>query len=193
MEIRALFLLFFVLLSGDAFGRSTEGASDQETNQEESVEIPSSEDSGEALTPWELRAGLSERRSQSLFTESQGHVQQDQGSSVAHTPGEGARVPVFPQAPSPALAPVPAAPASTPLSYIIRLVPVFMSSQFVGAPGGVNGLYSPPNPEPDTIINSAPPSAAHSSRVSHPCIKKCEFRNMNGKCEVNEICRFMMG
>ncbi|XP_063594478.1 uncharacterized protein LOC134771472 [Penaeus indicus] len=191
MEIRALFLLFFVLLSGDSFGRSTEGESDQETNQEESVEIPSSEDSGEALTPWELRAGLSERRSQSLFTESQGHVQQDQGSSVAHTPGEGARVPVFPQAPSPALAPVPAAPASTLPSYITRLVPVFMSSQFVGAPGGVNGLYSPPTREPDIIH-----FGGFRGRLAgnlHQCINECELRNVYGKCVVNEICRFMMG
>ncbi|XP_063589709.1 uncharacterized protein LOC134771471 [Penaeus indicus] len=188
MEIRALFLLFFVLFGGDSFGRSTEGESDQEASQEESIEISSSEDSGEALTPWELRAGLSERRKRHLLIQSQGHVQQDQGSSVAHTPGEGARVPVFPQAPSPALAPVPAASATTTASYITRLFPVFMSSQLVGAPGGVNGLYSPPTTEPR--IDSEIWGLVTDDSLE--CIGDCAFKGQFGGCQTDIVCNFTM-
>ncbi|XP_047500374.1 uncharacterized protein LOC125046606 [Penaeus chinensis] len=144
MEIPALFLLFFVLLSRDAFGRSTEGEADRKTSRIEAVE-----DAGEALTPWGPRSWLSERRKRSLFIESQGYGQRDQGSSVAQAPREGARIQMFPQVPS--SIPVPAPPVPPPSSrplHITRLVPMVL--EFVGAPAGVNGLYSPPTTEPPT-------------------------------------------
>ncbi|XP_047500376.1 uncharacterized protein LOC125046607 [Penaeus chinensis] len=176
MEIPALFLLFFVLLSRDAFGRSTEGEADRKTSRKEAVE-----DAGEALTPWGPRSWLSERRKRSLFIESQGRIQWDQGSSVAYTPGEGARVPVVPQAPSPALASIPAAPASSPPSYITRMVPVFMSSQFGGFSdfeGGFGG-------------GSGGGFGGFASIDSHPCINMCEVRNERGGCDVNVTCFFI--
>nr|XP_027233030.1 uncharacterized protein LOC113824482 [Penaeus vannamei] len=50
-----------------------------------------------------------------------------------------------PEHAAPASVPAPpAAPPSPRRSSITRLMPVFMSSDFESAPGGVNGLYSPP-------------------------------------------------
>ncbi|XP_037795774.1 uncharacterized protein LOC119591133, partial [Penaeus monodon] len=137
------------------------------------------------------RSWLPEQRKRSLFIESQGHIQRKQGSPVAETPGDGARVPVFPQAPSPALAPVPAAPTPPPRFYITRLAPVFRSSQFVGAPGGVNGLYSPPTTEPHTGIGGG--AAVFSSPVADECINMCEFRNNFGGCDLNATDHYIFG
>ncbi|XP_037796123.1 uncharacterized protein LOC119591458 [Penaeus monodon] len=189
MEISGLFLMSLVLLSRDAFG-STEGESGRKTTREDAVEMPSSEGEREVLTPLGPRSWLPEQRKRSLFIESQGHIQRKQGSPVAETPGDGARVPVFPQAPSPALAPVPAAPTPPPRFYITRLAPVFRSSQFVGAPGGVNGLYSPPTTEPHTGIGGG--AAVFSSPVADECINMCEFRNNFGGCDLNATCFFLM-
>ncbi|XP_037795773.1 uncharacterized protein LOC119591131 [Penaeus monodon] len=180
MDICGLFLLFFVILSRDAFVRSTEGTkgeSDRKASRKETVETPYSEDAGEVLTPWEPRSWLPEQRKRQLLIRSQGYGQRDQGSSVAQTPREGARIP-------------PPAQPSPRTMHITRLVPVFMSSEFVGAAGGVSGLYSPPTTEPPTPDPGALVGFAVGGLHFQACTNVCENRNSFGGCDVNVTCLF---
>nr|XP_027233017.1 SH3 domain-containing protein C23A1.17-like [Penaeus vannamei] len=214
MKIPALLLLPFVLLSSDAFGRVAEGESDRRATREEAGETASSEYAGEVLTPWEPSSRPLERRKRQLWIQSR-----NQEYNL-----RGARVPIFPGAPP--LASVPAPPSAPPSPrplHLTRLVPVFMSSDFVGATGGVNGPYAPPITEPPTGIPIGVPEIADPTAgtpvalppgvtgldpsmimdieaaprpailTSLPCPGTCEVRSETGDCDLDAVCLFRLG